>query len=491
MAKRPKNLLFLWTDEQRTDTLGASGNPRIRTPNIDRIAEHGVFFENAYCTQPVCSPSRATIMTGVYPHTHQLFSNNQLLTTEIPTLAELLRPAGYTCGYVGKWHLGNELTPQRGFEQFWRSTEDNYTHYHSSTGYSTYHHFLTERGFVPHDRTPDGRTIFSRPTAARLPEEVGKPAYQAREATRFLEEFRDQPFFLSVNFLEPHMPFFGPWDGVYGADDVSLAESWHLPMDETVPLRFRALRERFATTNPHVYTNDEAGWKDLKARYWGLCSLVDKYVGQILERLDKLGLIEDTLIVYTSDHGDQMGDHRLVAKCVPFEGAVRVPLIIASPDLAPRRLATPTSQIDLVPTILDLLGQPRPAHLQGKSLVPLLQNGDQAPADAEIVVEWHGWDGLPKDLSESSAYSHLIATRPELGPTEMRSIRRGRWKLNVHLSGEHELYDLQDDPGEMRNAFWDPANTEMVRSLYERLRRWQTRHADPLALPDPTVAVSR
>ena len=487
MARNQKNLLFIWTDEQRTDTLGASGNLSIRTPHVDRLAESGIFFENAYCTQPVCSPSRASIMTGVYPHTHQLFSNNQMLTREVPTIAELLGPAGYTCGYVGKWHLGNELTPQRGFEQFWRTTEDNYTEYHESVGYSTYHQFLTARGYTPPDRTTDGRTIFSRATAARLPEEVGKPAYQTQETIRFLEKYRDQPFFLSVNFLEPHMPFFGPWDGLYGADDVSLAESWYLPMDDTVPLRLRVLRERYATANPHVHTNDEAGWKNLKARYWGLCSLVDKYVGQILQRLDELGLADDTIVVYTSDHGDMMGDHRLVAKCVPYEGAIRVPLIISSSDLPARRLTTPVSQIDLVPTLLELLGQLRPDHLAGSSLVPSLQNGDHDPDTAEVVVEWHGWDGLPRELPSQSKYARGAGSRQDIGPSELRTIRRGRWKLNVHLSGEHELYDLHADPGELHNLIGDPANHEVVQTLHERLRQWQQRHADPLELPDPSA----
>jgi arylsulfatase len=482
VAGRPRNLLFIWTDEQRPDTIGAYGNPYIRTPNLDRLAARSVLFEQAYCAQPVCSPSRATVVTGVYPHTHGLLRNNMVLTPGLPTLAELLRPAGYVCGYVGKWHLGNEVRPQRGFEQFWVSTEDNYTRDYAAEGFSSYHQFLVQRGYTPPDER-HGYRIFSRSTAARLPEEVGKPAFQARECIRFLETYHEQPFFLMVNFLEPHMPFFGPFDGMYRAEDMSLSESWYREMEPTVPLHYRLLREFYARQNRHVKTNDEWGWKELKARYWGLCSLVDKHAGRILQRLEELGLAEDTIVVYTSDHGDMMGDHRLVAKCVQYEGAVRVPLLIRVPGLPPRRIITPVSLVDLVPTLLELLGLPLPEHLQGRSLVPLLTHGDVAPDDAEVVIEWNGWDGFDHIREQ------LLAERTGLDEQPLsldaRTIRRGRWKLTLHMTGEHELYNLQADPGEMHNAFHDPACAPVVRTLYERLLAWQRRTNDPLVLPEP------
>lgn len=482
MAGRPKNVLFIWTDEQRPDTIGAYGNPHIRTPNLDRLAAQSALFEQAYCAQPVCSPSRATVVTGVYPHTHGLLHNNMVLTTAIPTLAELLRPAGYVCGYIGKWHLGNEVRPQRGFEQFWVSTEDNYTADYAAEGYSSYHQFLVQRGYTPPDER-HGHRIFSRSTAARLPEEAGKPAFQAAEAIRFLETYRDQPFLLMVNFLEPHPPFFGPFDGMYRAEEMSLPESWYREMGPTVPLHYRLLREFYARHNRHVHTNDEAGWKDLKARYWGLCSLVDKHAGRIVQRLEELGLAEDTIVVYTSDHGDMMGDHRLVAKCVQYEGAVRVPLMIRVPGLVPRRIATPVSLADLVPTLLELLGLPLPERLQGQSLAPLLTHGDAAPDEAEVIIEWNGWNGFDQIHDQLRSQGSGPDTQPP--SLDARTIRRGRWKLTLHMTGEHELYDLQHDPGEMHNLFHDPACAPVVRQLSERLLAWQRRTNDPLVLPEP------
>ncbi|MDQ3701391.1 MAG: sulfatase-like hydrolase/transferase, partial [Chloroflexota bacterium] len=201
---RPLNILFLWTDQQRPDTIGAYGGGRFgtsgtpSTPHVDRLAGSGALFEHAYCSQPVCSPSRASVLTGLYPHAHGVPHNNIPLPGGVPTLAERLRAAGYACGYIGKWHLGNELgrvTPngpgRRGFDDCWVSTEDTYTRNRSAEGFSDYHQFLVSRGYEPPDMARDGAKVFSRPSAAQMPEEVGKPAFQAAECPRFLEMYRD------------------------------------------------------------------------------------------------------------------------------------------------------------------------------------------------------------------------------------------------------------------------------------------------------------
>ena len=475
MASRPKNVLFLWTDQQRPDTIGAYGNRHIRTPHLDRLAAASSLFESAYCAQPVCSPARASVLTGLYAHTHGVIQNSIGLNPDTPTIAELLQPAGYVCGYIGKWHLGDELAPQRGFEPFWVSTEGGYAASHGRDGYDSYHHFLVSQGYTPADPHRDGVT-FNRFTAAGMPEAVGKPAFMAAETNRFLDTHRDQPFFLSVNFLEPHAPFNGPFDGMYQAEDMTLPDSWSKEMDETVPRRYHQVREGYAgeymAAHPHwVKSNDEWGWKELKARYWGLCTLVDKYAGQILQHLEELGLADDTIVVYTSDHGHMMGEHRLLNKSVQYEGAVQIPLMVKVPGLAPRRMATPVSHVSLMPTLLELLDQPLPKHLQGESLVPLLAEGDTAPDQGEVFIEWNG----PFQESVSAGRGAVL---------EVRTIRRGRWKLSVHLSGEHELYDLQADPGEEHNAFHDPGREEIIALLYQRLRHWQQETNDALAPPE-------
>ncbi|MGH2351449.1 MAG: sulfatase-like hydrolase/transferase, partial [Chloroflexota bacterium] len=306
MARRVRNILLLWTDQQRPDTIGAYGNHDIQSPALDRLASSACLFEQAYAAEPVCTPSRATVLTGLYPHTHRLVTNGEVLRPDVPTLAELLGPADYVCGYAGKWHLGNEVRPQRGFETFWASTEDRYSGDIAAEGYSAYHHFLVARGYRPPDRGVGGRT-FSRGTAASLPEEVGKPAFQAAECIRFLETYRDRPFFLSCNFLEPHHPYAGPYNDRYRPQDMQLPESWYREPEPTVPLRFRLRRQAYVEGLAHELPADVAGtedrWRTAKARYWGNCSLVDKYAGHILQRLEDLVLAEDTVVIYTSDQG--------------------------------------------------------------------------------------------------------------------------------------------------------------------------------------------
>ena len=492
-AVRPKNLLFLWTDEHRAQAMGAYGNRTIRTPHLDRLAETGTLFKQAYCAQPVCTPSRGTVLTGLYPHSHGATHNNVPLPESVPTIAERLRPHGYFCGYAGKWHLGNEYRPQHGFE-WWASMEDGYVKDHTKEGFSTYHEWLVAKGCQPKDRASDGSLTFSRGSAARLPEEVGKPAFLAEQAGRFLDEHRsshaDQPFALYVNFLEPHMPFFGPWDGMYSPEEMELPETWYGEPDAGMPLRHRVRRAEYASEhNRHVDANDEAGWKRLIARYWGLTSLVDKYVGQILQDLERRGLAEDTIVVYSTDHGDMMGDHRLIAKGVPYEGSARVPLIVRVPGVAPRRIQTPVCQVDLLPTLMEALGYDVPTSAQGESLLPLLREGDGArgrPEEAEVVFEWSGArDGVGADGHQ---YDPAVAGR---AGAQQRTIRRGRWKLTVDAAGEHELYDLEGDPLEKRNLLWSDRLTghagaqAAVGELWGRLQAWQRRTADRLELPAP------
>ena len=505
---RPRNVLFMWTDQQRPDTIGAYGNPQIQTPHLNRLAAAGTLFTQAYSTQPVCSPARASVLTGLYPHTHGVGENNVPLPATAPTLAQLLRPAGYVCGYVGKWHLGRERTPQAGFEDFWVSTEEYGGGYAAddpdARRPSDYHRFLVAHGYAPSDDGPYGKR-FSRKTAARLPEQVGKPAFQAGACIRFLETYKERPFLLMCNFLEPHPPVNGPFDGLYDPDSMVLPESWYHEPEPTVPLRYRLRRDPAAFPNHYteLESDDERGWKALKARYWGLCTLVDKYVGRILTRLEELGLAEDTIVAYSSDHGDMMGEHRLLNKMTQYDGAARVPLIVRLPGgtpsgkvLEPRRIEKPVSLVSAVPTLLDLLGLPVPDHVQGPSLVPLLEGGpgsagatdesdSEANASSEVVIEWNGHNGDPPAIMAAIRSGDPSLDR-RLLLADVRTLRAGSWKLNVHQSGEHELYDLQADPGEMHNAFYDPANRQVVTSLWERLHAWQRETTDPLGLPDPT-----
>jgi len=497
------NLLFLFTDEQRYDTLAAYGNRQIQMPNLDRLAEQSFVFDRAYVTQPICTPSRGSLMTGLWPHTHGCTKNNVPLRAMTPCLPEMLPAGRYATGYNGKWHLGDEVFAQHGF-QAWCSTEDQYRRHYSpgtdKSARSSYHHFLVSKGYAP-----AGGDIFTRLETAGFPEDVSKPAFQAAEAVRFLRDHRREPFVLCVNFLEPHMPFTGPRDNQYDPASVLLPCNFNNPPTEDQPrkarLRWQRYYERGRGGGP-LKTEDD--WRRLIARYWGLCSLVDAHVGTILSGLDELGLDENTIVVFTSDHGDMMGSHRLLAKSLMFEEAIRVPLLLRPPgQKSGRRVEGPVSQIDLVPTLLDYMGWATPAQLQGTTLRRRME--DAAPAQ-DVFVEWTGGDeelGRKRGL-QAAVNRGLEATRRRQlasgsAPTEdagtgakedpcydaVRTILTADgWKFNLSAEGEDELYNLQADPGETVNLARQADQAARIDELPRRIRCWQEQTQDKL-LPLP------
>lgn len=482
------NLLFIYTDEQAFNTLAAYGNTQIAMPNLNRLADQSVVFDQAYVTQPVCTPSRSTLLTGLYPHTSGMTENNVRLRDDIPCLPELLTRGRYATAHHGKWHLGDELFAQHGFQE-WIGVEDGYNRWYSEGKdrgvCSAYHHFLIRNGF-----TPQNGKHFGRGEAARLPEEFGKPAFLAREASRFLHEHRNDPFVLFVNFLEPHMPFFGPRDAQYDPDIIPLPPNFDAIPTEAQPLKARLLHEQYVRRGASGISLDRAeGWRRLIANYWGLCSLVDTHVGTILKTLEDCGLDDNTIVVFTSDHGDMMGAHQIVAKCLMYQEAIRVPLMIRLPgQTAARRVMGPVSQIDVVPTLLDLMGQPIPSTLQGKSLRPWIEKPDR-PSTDPVVVEWNGPNNGLGDVLGSVQipdWMSAMATPEQIKAAMVDPVRTllspDGWKLNCSPRGEHELYNLNEDPYETRNVF--NGNGERARQLRDGILRWQSRTGDAVALPE-------
>ena len=486
--RQKPNLLFLFTDEQRADTLGAYGNGRIHTPNLDRLASESTLFERAYVTQPVCTPSRASIMTGLYPHTCGCTANNVPLRGEVPCLPEMLPGGDWATAYLGKWHLGDEIFAQHGFEH-WVSIEDMYRKHYSPprdrAARSDYHHFLLARGVSPADGD-----AFKRPETARLAEELSRPAFLAGQAASFIRDNADRPFVLYVNFLEPHMPFFGPRDDQYDPDDVSLPGNFEAAPAADQHLKARLLaRHYFESGHSGLPLRTEGDWRRMIANYWGLCSLVDTHVGTILAALRDSGLWDRTIIVYTSDHGDMMGSHRLIAKSVMFEEAVRVPLLVRLPGQRdPRRVDGPVGQIDLVPTLLDLLGCEPPTLLQGASRRAALEGGRLEGED--VFIEWNGPDSGMKGLAadeEYPGYLAEIAGREQFAEATVDPVRTvvtpQGWKLDLSPAGQHELYNLAADPLETANLAGTSGSRAVMADLAGRIRRWQRRTGDEVALP--------
>ena len=478
------NFLFIMTDQQRFDTIGAYGNDRIRTPNLDRLASHSTLFENSYCTQPVCSPARSSLLTGTWPHTNGVTQLAERMQPGIPTVGELVCEGDYAKAYFGRWGVPEAPPSSHGFDVWdlfdWAPQER-----------------LRAAGLRP----LTGER-FSKPDLPHLPEPLTGAAYLADRVCAFLKEPRDRPFAAFASIYQPHPPYGGPLDDLYGREEVILPDNFEAfptadqhprPMLEAMYLKY----ERHENDDKQT----EAGWRDVIARYWGMCTLVDRHIGRILDALDASGQAANTLVVFLSDHGDMMGSHRLLGKNVLFEESVKTPLMIRLPgQTAARRVATRVSHIDLLPTLLDLLDQPLPGHLQGRSLRPLLSDQPGLHEADDVFVEWQGVNQMiaaalgirrggvahldPADLERDTIPEYLaaIVTREEalgaLGDTQRTVITQDDWKFTWSRLGSHELYNLAEDPGETHNLAREPCQRERMRDLADRIRSWQQRTGD-------------
>ena len=394
----------------------------------------------------------------------------------------------YATAYHGKWHLGDEIYPQHGFDE-WLSTESYAKHYSPGRDQNeipTYDRWLLAQGF-----RPQNGHRFGRGEAARLSEEYGKPAYLARTASRFIRENKDRPFCLYVNFLEPHMPFYGPRDDQYDPSEVTLPENFDNPPDATNHMRTRVIQRAYQENGYEGDLRTEDDWRRLTARYWGLCSLVDTHVGSILRTLEESGAADNTIVVYTSDHGDMMGSHRILAKTVQYEEAVRVPLLVRLPGQRQgRRIGGAIGQVDLVPMLIDVMGAPVPSHLEGRSRADMLSSGGPDRVTDDVIIEWNNRsydDGIPA-REEKYAWWSDYGTPDEIAAAMRDTIRTiltpDGWKFNWSRIGQHELFDLNTDPYEIHNRARDETERGRMRAMADRVRRWQERTRDIVEMPE-------
>jgi len=467
-ARRPgdkPNLLFLWTDEQRADTFAAYGNQRLHVPVLNKLGSESVVFDRCYDTQPVCTPARSSVMTGLWPHANGCITNNIALRAEIPTMPELLGDSTYRTAYMGKWHLGDEAFAQHGFQE-WVSIEDIYIEYfspgRSKDTRSSFHDFLVKHGYKP-DRTDN---TFSRAFAVRRPVEHCKPAFLAGEASRFILNNKSQPWMLYVNFLEPHMPFFGPLNDLHSEAEAPVPANYPgIPIEKEPELYRRIRQQQLKSGTERQDLNTRAGWQRLNRNYAGQCAQVDQALGRILGALEDSGQAGNTIIVFTTDHGEMMGSHTLFAKSVLYEEAVRVPLLLRAPfrQQQPQHVTQPVSQIDLVATLLELMGRKPPESLASRSLLPLLQRKKRD--EDHVFIEWH--------------------TPPD-GPNARCVISPELWKLALYDKDNSLLFQREKDPLEMHNLYYRKESAEVIRRLRAKLEAWQRRTKDPLELPRPS-----
>lgn len=482
------NVLLIISDQQRYDTLGCTGQPRISTPNIDRLAADGTLFERAFCTTPICTPARASLLSGLYPHSHGSVANHQMrpgcdqmrLDPAVRLVADYLKLAGYLCGYAGKWHLGTGYD-RRGFSDFAAAhfifdvdnPEQNEIVQHArKMGIAvTDSH---QGGIEPDGERYDSR-IRSGPSLLGL---ANHPAsLMCDRAVEFIHDAatKGQPFVLGWSCHEPHQPFVcpEPFISMYKPDDMVLPESRR---DEHA-VRYLKERRKDGVLTPIGGLSDH----DLQimwAGYFGAVSYVDYLVGRLISALHRENLYDDTLIIFTSDHGELLGSHGMWRKgSAMFEELIHIPLIIVPPGggrIQGRsryrgRCGELVSHVDLMPTILECCGASVPDGLHGVS-ISSLSGGGTDPVRPGIAGEFHSanWAACPV--------------------LPLRMWRTKEFKYVESQMGDSELYDLTADPQERNNVIDDPASQGKLAEMKDELSRWLKRTEDTwpeVAQPPP------
>lgn len=409
---RPSILLLL-ADQWRGQALAAAGDANLKTPHLEELARGGLFFRRAYTSNPVCSPARASLLTGRFPHACQVTDNNIPLPLEEPTISQALAEAGYATGYIGKWHLDGPEAPgfvpmgprRRGFE-YWAAFNRGHRYFDS---------------------------IYFRDADQPVRGEGFEADYQTGLACDFIRQHAGQLWFLVVSWGPPHPPRTPP----------APYSGWYDP--ELLRLRANVPAAKAAETRKAL------------AGYYGLCSALDANVGRLLAALRASGTLEDTIIVFTSDHGDMLGSHGLEGKGVPFDEAVRIPLLVRY-GRAIRGGSTsdmPISLVDLMPTLLSLAGVPVPAGVQGR----------------DLSGQW---------VRGAGPRSESVYCQGRLGtPEEWRMVVRGLDKLVVdrELRVTH-LFNLGQDPYERSNLAGEPALARTRDEMTAILRDWMQRLGD-------------
>jgi len=437
------NILLIHADQHRWDCLGAYGNPDVRTPNIDRLAADGVRYDNSFCAYPVCTPSRYSLLTGLYVHQHLGWTNHCTLPRTMPTFPRILRDAGYRTAAVGKMHF----TPTYldvGFQEMFLAEQDGPGRFDDD-----YHRYLRDRGLADRFDVVDQRQEYRKdaPQAYRdcfgaaesdLPEEHYSTTWIAERAMEQIARWDGGGNLLMVGFIKPHHPFDppAPWSRMYDPDRLTLLPGW---TEQTPAHDLRHARGYFPND-----TLTEARVRHIMAMYYATISQIDHHVGRMLEQLCARGLYDRTMVLYTSDHGDYVGFHHMVLKGNHlYDPLVKVPLIVKYPAGVGAGTVSDAlnSNVDVAPTILARAGCEAPRSLAG---MDLLAN----PAGRERVFT-EGW----------GAGAYMVRSRT----------RKLLW---CRQEDHSQLLDLQADPLEMHNLIDDPARRDEVRALREDLARW-------------------
>ncbi len=461
LASVKPNIVLIFTDQQNASMLGGAGNNDLETPAMDFLADQGIRFSQAYCTSPVCGPARSSIISGLMPHETGVEWNGQRMKEEIINAGELFRKHGYTTVWGGKWHLPESYPYAsqktiKGFDvlPFWDLKQ--------------------ERWFLGADTDP--------------------PLTKA--VVEYIKEYDDpKPLFLAVSYHNPHDICMYPRKAGWVSENDSLLEIRHYGFKHKLPLVVGTKPDQFATLpelpfNHEIDTqepgfisekrknHDEYGvetklanlefsskeWRGYLNAYHGLTEMVDSEIGEVLDALKERGMWENTLIVFTSDHGDGAAAHKWAAKLSLYEESSKIPMIVVYPGMIPAGKTDNNhliSQIDILPTMLDYAGIEEDIPFTGKSL-KLLIDSESANWRDYLVVELADFK---QDTSRKG-----------------RMLRMGQYKYNIYSTGEEQLFNLLNDPGEMQNLMGEREFEPIRKKCRENLQEWAEKTKDSFAL---------
>jgi len=424
--KKPPNILLIFPDQMRRHAMGCSGNKQVKTPNLDRLASESVYFTNCIANCPVCTPDRAVLLTGKYPLSNGTVVNDLPLSTKQTTVAEVLSDAGYRTGYIGKWHLDgiprSKFTPpgprRQGFDSYWAAYECHHQ-YFGTKYYLDTPQLVRAKGYEPDTQT--------------------------NLAVDFIRRNREGPFFLMLSWGPPHTPY-------------RVVPKKYLDMYDPASLQLRP--------------NCRNAKRDELAGYYAHITALDNDLGQLMQWLDGLELAGNTIVIFTSDHGDMLWSHGQVKKQQPWEECINVPLIIRYPRVLKRqRSDTLIGLADLAPTLLSLAGVPKPEGMEGLDLSHTIC-GKNGPRHESVPI----MDIVPVDQAL------------RWGGKEWRGVRTLRHTYVRLQEGGWLLYDNLADPFQQNNLINDPGHKKLREELEAKLQAWLKKLGDKFLLGEEHLA---
>ena len=514
-SKRP-NVLLILTDQQRADHTGFGGNEILRTPNLDALAARGTVFDRCYVANPICSPNRSTILTGRVPTAHGCIFNDRALPWTPNTFARVLRGAGYRTALIGKSHLQAGLSADQVFAptqpaavgdpyvEAWDTWENpgryragpvdvpadfyGFDHVEFAIGHGDQvagHHYrwALERGADPAALT--GRLGPDTPARQRyadwwqvyqptVPESFYSTTFVTEQTVSWLEAQQgcDEPWLIQCSYPDPHHPFTPPgdWWDAYDPDAMPIPDTFDDPL-ERAPKHLKLIQNLKPGRNPvQMFGPTEDQLRHATAAEYGMLEMVDEGIGKVLAALERIGAANDTLVIFTSDHGDMFGDHGLMLKgWMHYQGTLRVPLIIAPPASTPARSRSLASSLDLAQTVLDYCDLEPFDGMQGTSLRPIVEDPTATVRD-HVYIE----DDNPN------------FERMRVLPAKARTLLTEEGRITRYASGEVEVFDLAADPDEMNDLSGRPEGRDCEAHLADRLTDALIQYTD-LSKPGPLV----